>query len=318
MQGSQAQSGGSSGAPSGGAAPAPGGSPSGANRGVQDAGGGAGGAGGDPNVFNIRQAFQKELQGTKGHLDRISKEFQDHKKGSEGDRQILDKIRQAFQPSSANAHDPVSEWESQLDYYLAQGVEAEKAGQGIPLTTNLAIHAFKNAIEQHKAKTALEAKVAKMEKALQAATDPQMTINNTAYGQIDTHLRRTLDSLYGVGEQYMPQKSAQFEALGAQIAQYIENVQKTKPYEWDRLRRDPQSLGSLVEHFVTRNMPPQAVKILEQEKLQNTQMSEGELWQAFREAETIKDPKQRRDVRAQIRQEIFVKMHGRGALGKGA
>ena len=55
-------------------------------------------------------------------------------------------------------------------------------------------------------------------------------------------------------------------------------------------------------YFVEKKIPPRAREMLNAEKEQSTPMTMKELDQAFKEADSIKDPRARGEVRAAIRQ----------------
>lgn len=266
-------------------------------------------SGGAPDVSKVLESHQGAIKSTQDHLGKFSKEFEGLKSQQSKDSELLGKIRDVFSPEKQKGPDPVADMEKQLDYYLAQAVEAEKRGQPIPLTTNLAVQFFQSQIQAHQEKAELMNELKALKGKLGQVSDPSATINNTAYSNIDASLINGLDQLYGQGEERTSQKAAQFDAISRQIAEHIQLMQKKAPAEWDKVRRSPAIQQKLVNHFLKQNLPPQAVKLIEQQKLMSTPMTQTELWQAFREAEQIENIDQRRKIRSEIRQQILEGMY---------
>src|SRR5271157_5353379 len=98
---------------------------------------GGGATGGGADSFDYKSAFTgqtKKIQELESRTGLMHKELE----GAKGDRQLLSKLREVFNPEQQNqaTYDPVPEWESQLDFYIEQAVEAKNNGRGIPLTAN--------------------------------------------------------------------------------------------------------------------------------------------------------------------------------------
>lgn len=277
-----------------------------ANKGGQAAGG---------EILDFKKAFesqQAELSGTKQAIEKIGKEFSAYKQEASKDLETFSRLKEVLGgEQKPKERDYVAECESQLEHYLAEAVEAEKRGQPIPLTTNLAVRFFQSEIEKHTQKRDFDKKLSEMERALKQATNPQATIDHTAYGNIDNFLMQGLDSLYGVEETSLEVKSHLFQTVASQIAKGLQELQQTNPTLWDRVRRNPNDQRKIVNDYLKRNLPPQAVKIIEQQRLAETPMPLSELWQAFREAASIEDVEKRREIRTQIRQEILDRMYNR-------
>lgn len=276
-------------------------------------GGDSGGAGGD--AFDYRAAFtstQRALEDTRKEFTGFKKtvEERDKRYGDSADK--ISKIQEIFNPKEQSAPDPVVEWERQMDYYIEQALEADKAGRGMPLTTNLAISHYKSMIENHRQRTELMETIQALKGQVESLSNPSHAVNQQAYGQIDSNIKRGLDALYGAGDDNLPQKQALFQAVGQQIAGVLQELQQKNPRRWDMMRRDPQALQDLANRALKMNVPPKALQMLEEEQLRNTPMGLAELRQAFKEADSIKDPRERGEVKTKIRQEIFAAMNGSG------
>lgn len=272
-------------------------------------GGGAEGAhqkGGD--VFDYKTAFnsqKKEIGETKSSLERTIRDFNVHKEKSTQDSDIISKIREAFNPREEAAEDPTGEWERQLDYYIAQGIDAQQKGGGIPLTVNLAVNLYKNLIAHHKEKGEWKNTLEELTGKVNQLSDPQQHINMRAYESMDTHIKRGLDSLYGPGNENLEAKRGLFKAIGGQLANVVNKMANDNPQQWDMVRRDPDALGELANRALRANIPPKALQMLAEDNLKNTEMPVSELMQAFREAKEIKDPGDRQRIMTQLRQEIL-------------
>ncbi len=303
-----------------GAAPAASQSSPGSQASSKDGSGGQGQTGSQgtgAGAFDYQSAFKsqsKKLQETESSLSRLSQDWE----SSKGDLDLVKKLKGVFSEGDGRGQQqqsPVGEWERQLDFYIEQAVEAKNRGQGIPLTANLAISHFKSLIENYNVRQALEQKVGQLEKQLQSVQDPGHNLNQRAFYSFDTHIKNGLERIYGKDGSTMPQRQAQFQAIGRQVSQAIQELMQKNPQKWDQMRRDPKEIEELANRALRMNLPPKAVQMIEQEQLRNTPMSLGELRQAFKEAESIKNPEERSRIRASIRQDILaMSMGGSRAL----
>lgn len=220
---------------------------------------------------------------------------------------MLDKLEKAFAPEEQSAGpDPIAAIEEQLDYYLEQAMEAKQRGQAIPLTTNLAVRTFQAQIENIKFQQEIREELQKLRGGLDHANNPETPVNQMAYGQIDNFLRSSLDQLFGEEQTSLPTKQRMYQAVTSALVTDLQELQRRAPQQWDMLRRNPAKLQAAVNHALKAHVPPKAMALIEQEQLQNTPMSTGELWAAFREAKQIEDPKKRREVTTRIRQDILL------------
>lgn len=272
-------------------------------------GGAAQGAGGD---FDYKSAFtsqSRKIQETEGRLGDLSKEVE----GSRSDREMLKKLRDVFNPQDSGkkqAADPVPGWEQQLDFYISQAVEADKAGRGIPLTANLAISHYKSLIENHQVQSQYQQKIDTLESMVNQLRDPGHNINQRAFSSFDTSIQNGLERIYGSDPGSFPQRQALFKAVGDLVGPAVNSLMKNDPKRWDMIRRDPAELEKIANRALRAVLPPKAVQMIEQEQLRNTPMSLTELQTAFREANGIKDESERQRVRTKIRQDILAMSMG--------
>lgn len=258
------------------------------------------------------QAMQAKHGQETGALQGALRELQ----GKHGQaEQTLSKLRQVFVPTE-NAPDPtqgkIAQYEEQLDYYLQQALEHERAGHKIPLTTNLAVQFFQSQIALETERAEWKRTMTTMQQKLDRVSNPDMRIDEQAFTSIDGHVISALDTIYGAGEEYFDQKKYQFRAVTSAIIDEIKDLKKNEPDLWDQIRRDPRRQQKMVLHFVERTIPPKARQILQDDQIRREPMAVNELWQAFREASEIQNPGERSRIRSMIRQEILSRHPGLG------
>lgn len=267
-------------------------------------GGGLGGQDGQlPD--NVRPMFEN-LQGQNQQLALALQQANEKISGFEPYMQQLEGLKQVFAPEQEQQdHDPVPGWQQQLDYYLSQAIEAEKAGRPLPLTTNLAVSHFQSQIENHQRQTELMRTIDELKNQVQAANDPSRALDNQAYANIDTSIMKGLSQFYGDDPTMDRVKGAQFRAVSGLIVDEIKNLRQENPRAWDQVRRDPGAQQRMVNHFLMQYQPPRVRQMIETQRMQDTPMNNEDLVHAFREANQIEDPHTRAKVQTQIRQQIL-------------
>lgn len=288
--------------PSAGSAPAARGAP-GAPSSPRTQGGNPAAEGGDFDFRGAHERTSRELESTRGELEKLRGK-------ADADGKVLERLRSAFDPESTKGPSQKEQLESEMDEVINAAYAADKAGKSIPLTTKAYLHALQNRIDLLNFMEEMRGTTKDIGAKAEAANDPQTTVNRGAYARLDASIQRGLDQLYGMDDSSAPTKSHLFKAVTGQVIDYIKKLQKAKPEVWDRIRRDPGELDRMALHYLKQTLPPQAVRMMEQQNLQNTPMTEGELMRAFQEAEEIQDPKQRRSVRDRIRGEILELRYG--------
>lgn len=246
---------------------------------------------------------------TERSLSQMTQDWESKK----GDLELVSKLKGVFNPPKEpeGGENPIPGWEREMDYYIAQAVEAKNRGQGIPLTANLAIHAYKQAIENYQTRVAMEKKIQALETRLQEVQDPGHNLNQRAFYNFDTHIKNGLERIYGRDQSSLPQRQAQFRAIGEQVGAAVRSLMQNDPQRWDQMRRDPAEIEKLANRALRMNLPPKALQMIEQENLRNSPMDIGELRQAFREADNIKDEAERTRIKTMIRQDILqLSVHG--------
>lgn len=271
-------------------------------------------SGSGAETFDYKKAFESQRHETQTSIEALRNELERERSGRQKDSEVLGKIRDVFQPPQQGEADPTVEWEQMLDYYIAEGVKAKERGQPMPLTINNGIMTYKSMIENYRKEQAMKQEIEQLKSQLNELRDPQQHINREAYSTLDSVIKRGLDNLYGPGSQMMEQKRSMFHAVGQQVAAVVDQMAKKEPHKWDMVRRDPEALSEIAQRVLRANIPPKALQLIAEDNLKNTEMPLSELRQAFREADSIQDPRERQQVKTQIRQEILERMWRSGKV----
>lgn len=326
-----ASSGSATGASSGGAGAATGGMSSGGGGQVIPLRPGQAASSGQPTGAGVDQAGQM-LQQTLAQMQQMQQQASQQEQRyqqlfgqHQAQQQVLDRLRGAFAPEAA-APDPaaetareISETERILEYYIAQGFEHEKAGNPIPLTIDSSIRQLQDRMRFLKSLDELRTKNGQLENAVRALADEGFQLDRNAQSVLGTSLMGAIETIYGPGQQNLPQKRAMWGAVQGLMGQELKALKESQPQQWDRIRRDPMKLAKLANYFVEQTIPPRARELLQMQQIQSTPLSEGDLWQAFNEARQIQDPRQREQLTTKIRQDILAHRFSRsGARGADA
>ncbi len=299
---------------SSGASPAPSASPSAApSPGGQGAPQRSEGGGFDPSEA-IREARQARQESS-----RLRSSFDSHSQEFNKTKETLDRVRQAFVPEERNAApDPVADLEQQMDYYLEQAMEAKSRGQAIPLTTNLALRFFQAQIENHKTQQKLLQQIDDLKGGVDQANDPQKSVNDFAYAQMENQIQNQLDSLYGTDPRQQGVKANVYQGVVRALQADLMELQEKAPHIWDKVRRNQQQLAQIVQRAVQGIVPPRAMELIQNEHLQNTPMKEGELWAAWHQAKARTDipPREKQELLESIRIDLIQAKYGSKSPGR--
>ncbi len=201
-----------------------------------------------------------------------------------------------FVPEDDNKQDPN---EAFLDHVLQQSLEAEKDGRPMPITTNLAVKLFETQKQLTEAMKVINDLKGKTDQAL----DPVARLDQQTYANLDNILQDSLFTMFG-RENVSQQK---YSGIASEITAEIKKLQTEKPDLWEDIRRSPKHQAAMVRHFVDKNVPPAARKLMQDDAVQKYEMTEADLINAFREAKDIQDPKVRDKVQTKIRQDLLEK-----------
>lgn len=230
------------------------------------------------------QAALSELRRARGETVKLATAFDSHKKEVAGDRELLQRLRSALNPEAPKGVDPIEHIQGEYNAFLEQAMELKSRGQQIPMTTQLALNFYESQIENLKTNAALRKEIAELKGGVDRANHPDAPVNNIAYTQMDTFLQQSLDQLYGTDQKQTAVKRQMYNSVSETLAGELKRLQQSAPGEWDQLRRNPGKLQSKVNEVLRSIVPPKAMAMLEQEELEATPMSKGELWGAFNEA----------------------------------
>jgi hypothetical protein len=248
----------------------------------------------EPTAAEYMAALQHldgEVKGLKSERDSTSKAVRDN-------QETMDRIRRAVsgEQETAEEVDPDSEF---LNLFLDEALKDQKAGgQGLPLTTKLAMEAAAHKKEIRE----LKAMVQKLASGQQQQNDPEVLYDREAYGRMDLQIQGALKNIYG---EINPRL---FQAITAEVGGEIQRLKREKPQIWQEIRRNPDHMQRMSLHFVEKFVPPKARQMMLEDKERNTPMTRSELNQAMREADQIQDQGTRAKIKESIRQKILEEM----------
>ncbi len=160
-------------------------------------------------------------------------------------------------------------------------------------------------IEQLQTNKQLTKDMAKIQKQMGQVSDPSHSIDQMAFSAIDSNIINGLNTVYGENEEMEQVKAQQFRSVAALITEEIKQLKQNDPETWDRIRRNPVDQKKLTNHFLQKVIPPRARQLMEDDRIRNTPTTFSDLMAAFKEANQIKDPEQRKQIQERIRQEMW-------------
>jgi hypothetical protein len=259
----------------------------------------------------FRELYEQTRSDFEGFRNESSRTLNHLRKTTDTQGQMLSKLRQVFSPEESQPKPQdkiaaqIAEKEKLLDYYIQQGFEADKNGTPIPLTIDNGIRQLQAEIRYLQESGDMRGELEQLKARLQQATSPDHQLNQSAYQNLDGFLIKSLETMYGPGQEHGFAKAGQWQSCVGQMKNIVQDLQKNTPEVWDQVRRSPEKLQRLVHHVVTQNMPPKARQIIETERLRSEPITEGELWTAFNQAKTIQDPAERKRWTDKVRQQII-------------
>ena len=227
--------------------------------------------------------FDQNIMSMIGHTQQTTEQL-GHKTASM--EQTLSKLEKVFSKEEAKP----DQW---YDDVLRTAMEAEKQGQPIPLTVQIATQ-----LRQAQANNEqLMNELAELKKREGIRSNPEFTSDTAAYNQIDMYMARELESAF---QGNVPKPLAQ--AITADLVEKIQQEQRSNPDNWRSIRSNPQTMQKIVKNAVAQFIPPQARQIAQQHAVENAQYGEDEIVSAIREAqELLTRPEVQNDPKAQRR-----------------
>ena len=196
------------------------------------------------------------------------------------------------------------EWERFLDPFLEVSLaDQQKGGSGLPLTTKLAVQQA----EMMKERAAMQKELKELRDMVKQQVDPAATADRQAYSTLDTAIESGLRQIYGDAFEGKFGQNI-FNAVTASLSNELKEAQAKNPQYWQNMRINSAGLQNLARKHVSSIVPPKARALLEDQTLKDTPMSRGQLLQAFKEADVIKDDGERRAIKEAIRQQMLANM----------
>jgi hypothetical protein len=240
--------------------------------------------------------YMRELQSMRGEVESLKAE-------KNGLTAKFERVSKAFSDKDGGDdradEDPDARF---LDTYLEAALEDQKqGGKGLPLTTKLAMEtaALKKQLRE------MQAELKRHGQRQDFMASPDTKYDTDAYSTIDMQVQEAVEGMYGEVPPHL------FDAITKDISNEIKNLKKNNPEAWNQIRRNPEYLKRLGMHFVEKAIPPKARQMLQAEKERNTPMSMSEMRQAMKEADEIRDPQARGQIKEQIRQKLLEEMYNR-------
>ena len=237
------------------------------------------------------------LEELKGKVSEIDSERVELRGAVERSNKTLERIQSAFKEESGD-DEPDDEVKDQrlLDMFLDAAMEDQKAGgKGMPLTTKLAMET----VGLKKMLREIRSELGRLGETQKVTSSPEFKYDQDAYSKIDMQVQDSIAAIYGEVDPHL------FEAVSKDIGKEIQRLRTESPKTWEEIRRNPEYIRRMSMHFVEKKIPPKAREMLREEKERNTEMSDKELHKAMKEADLIKDPSARSEIKAAIRQKIL-------------
>lgn len=173
--------------------------------------------------------------------------------------------------------------------------DRKNGGKGLPLTTRLA----EENIQLRKMLREIKTDLGTLKETQKATSSPEYKYDQDAFSKIDMEVQEGISKIYGEIDQHL------YEAVTKDINKEIQRLKKDSPQTWEEIRRNPADIRKMSMYFVEKKIPPRAREMLREEQERATPMTLGELKKAFKEADAIKDPRSRAEVRTNIRQKML-------------
>jgi len=250
---------------------------------------GSSGGGDAAAMFAAMRAEIDELKKGHGQSSREAREA----------RQALDRIRKAASgEDDGEGEENENQAPAWFDGVLTEILEAERRGVKLPISSQLAVELHKTQSELAQAIKALKQVQGKADQ----LGDPETTVNNRAYDQMDEYVGETLENVFG-GD-YPPSVG---KAVTGDVIRFLKELQQEAPQKWHEIRRNRTAQRKIVQHFVNEHIPMHLRKLHSQVREANEPFSHGDAREALREAMALK-PEDRAKVMPIVRQRFWETM----------
>lgn len=237
------------------------------------------------------------VQDWSAHLEELRTELETEKRGRtelqqrfQETSQTLNRVQQAFSGKDEKAADPIdaeiAQAEQMLDYFLQEGIKAERQGIKMPLTILNGTKMAQVQIQMLQDKKANAARLAKIEGQVKRQSDPNFVTDERAFANIEGFLDDAISQAFAGEGEDSGVTDAQYNAVLKLIGDEIKDLKKESPGDWQKIRRNPALQRSMVQHFVFKSLPPRMRALLAEKELHETEQPAPELKEAFDEANT--------------------------------
>lgn len=206
----------------------------------------------------------------------------------------LDKLKSVFSgdDNQGKSNELDTSWYEDI---LKIGFELEKQGHGMPVTVDIATRLKAEQEQTH----ALRQQIAQLEQKINHLMTPDVLHDNRVYENIDNHIFRQIEDLYGEVD---PRFS---KYVSSRLADSIREMQAKAPEKWHDVRRSDDLQRRLVAAQIKAALPQRVREMLHEQYLRESPMDEDDFAEAFVEAKKIEDPKIRERVQAEARARMW-------------
>jgi len=205
--------------------------------------------------------------------------------------QTLARLQQALSGDEKEASQ--DEW---FDEIMNQAFEAEKNGQSMPITVQIATQLMNTQKQLAKATQVIQ----NLQQKQEILADPEVTDENMAYSDIDKQIKAQLKQVYsGQDSPYMK------DAVASSIVAELKDMQRNDPNLFKQVIYDEATRNKMVKHFVMQVVPHKARQIVSEVREATAPITEQDWQQAWAETNMIEDPRLRSQTKEVLRQEIL-------------
>ena len=214
------------------------------------------------------QGVDSDILGMLGHTHQKTEHLEQQTNKHD---QLLSKLEQVFNPAQPKP-------DGWYDDVLKTALDAEKAGQPIPLTVKISTELLQAQKQNHELMRKLEA----LEQKNQIKENPAYQADQAAFIQIDQFMGQGLRSAFG---ENIPKAVA--IAVTQDLAEKIREEQQVNPQRWQEIRSNPQMMKRIVQNAIAQTIPPEARRIQYQNQVENAVYSPDEIKENIREANEL-------------------------------
>jgi hypothetical protein len=185
--------------------------------------------------------------------------------------EVLSKLESIFKPQQENP-------EGWFDDVLRTALEAEKAGQPMPLTVKIA----EKLLSTQRGNAELMKELEALKNKERIKENPSFQADQYAYNEIDRHLGQELAKAFG-GD--IPKSVA--VGITQDLAEKIREEQQTNPQRWAQIRSNPQMLQRIVANAVAQTVPPSARRLAHEHQVANAVYTPDEIKENILEAQEL-------------------------------